>query len=333
MKVGDMTLVNPWFLLLLALIPVYLYWVYGRKSTSSLSMGLPQMTITSIRSWRVVLYRLMPIVLSISFALVVFALARPVETFQKQKITSEGIDIICAVDLSSSMLAKDFEPNRLQASKEVIKEFIEKRPGDRIGLTAFAGESYTACPPTLDHRVLQDFIDGLDFGQIKDGTAIGMGISSSLNRLMDSEATSKIIILITDGKNTSGAVDPLDAADIAQELGIKIYTIGVGTNGQALMPYRNFGGEMKYTYQRVEIDEQLLNAISERTGGVYFRAKNEAELSQIYDYIDDLEKSEFDSNTITRKDDQFFPYLLSGLFGLSIYFGLFSSIFRNLDEL
>lgn len=323
---------NPWFLLGLLALPIYLYYTLAKKNEeSSFTLGLSHFDKGyKHMDWQSILFKFMPILKGLAYAAFIIAMAKPQDSFEKQKINSEGIDIVCAIDLSMSMLAKDFEPDRLTVAKEVIKEFINDRKGDRIGLTAFAGESYTACPPTLDRQVILNFIDGLQYGQIKDGTAIGMGISSSVNRLIDSKAKSKIIILLTDGENNSGVVEPLDAATMAKELGIKIYTIGVGTNGEALMPYPTFSG---YRYRRVpvRIDESLLTEISSLTDGAYFRATNKEELEEIYNHINELEKSNFDSTVITNREDKFHPYAISGLLLLALYYGLGWSLFRNIN--
>ena len=321
---------NPWWFLLLLAMPFYLYLAYA-KSGNKFSLGFPSINadLFSTRNWKKWLYAAMPIIKALAFTLIVLSMARPQLKFQKQKISSEGIDIVMAIDLSQSMLAKDFEPDRLTVAKRVIMEFVQDRPGDRIGLSVFAGESYTASPPTLDHNILLQFIADLTYGQLKDGTAIGMGLSTSLNRLKDSDAKSKIIILVTDGSNNAGVVDPLEAADMASTLGIKVYTVGVGTNGQALMP-SYFNGKTNYRYFDVVIDEALLNEIAQKTGGAYFRATNEKELENIYDMINQLEKSEFDSTTLTRREDRFVVFLRVGLLILLVDFLLRISLFRNI---
>lgn len=326
----NMEFANPWWFLLLLAVPLFLYGAYA-QSSSNFALGFPSINadLFKARNWKKWLLLAMPILKVLGFSFLVMAMARPQLKFQKQKISSEGIDIVIAVDLSLSMLAKDFEPDRLTVAKRVISDFIEDRPSDRIGLSVFAGESYTASPPTLDHRVLQEFISDLTYGQLKDGTAIGMGISTSINRLKDSKAKSKIIILVTDGSNNAGDVDPLDAADMASTLGIKVYTIGVGTNGQALMP-SFFNGKTNYRYFDVVIDEVLLNEIAMKTGGSYFRATNEQELENIYDMINQLEKSEFDSTTLTRREDKFVGFLGIGLILLLIDLLMRMSLFRNI---
>ena len=329
---GNMEFANPYWFLLLVIVPIYLYLTYFKKLKNPFRIGFPEINSSLFmnRTWKEWLYLIMPIIQVLAFSFLVGAMARPQLKFQKQKISSEGIDIIIAVDLSLSMLAKDFDPDRLTVAKGVISNFIQDRPADRIGLTVFAGEGYTASPPTLDHKILLQFLAELNYGQLRDGTAIGMGLSTSINRLKDSKAKSKIVILVTDGSNNAGVVDPLEAADMASTLGIKVYTIGVGSNGQALMPSFAFG-KTTYRYFDVEIDEALLNEIAMKTGGSYFRATNEQELQSIYDMINKLEKSEFDSTTLTRREDRFFPWLLAGLFFFLLQFTLKISLFRNIS--
>ena len=326
----NMVFANPWWLLLALAIPVYLIRAYKKKE-NVFTMGFPSIDVDlfKAKNWKKWLLAAIPIFKALGFLLLITAMARPQLKFQKQKISSEGIDIVIAIDLSLSMLAKDFEPDRLTVAKRVISDFIEDRPSDRIGLSVFAGESYTASPPTLDHTVLQQFIAELTYGQLKDGTAIGMGIGTSINRLKDSDAKSKIIILVTDGSNNAGDVDPVEAADMASTLGIKVYTIGVGTNGQALMP-SFFNGKTNYRYFDVVIDEVLLNEIAQKTGGSYFRATNEEELEDIYEMINQLEKSEFDSTTLTRREDKYVGFLAIGLIFLLVDLILRMSLFRNI---
>ena len=329
---SNIEFVNPWWFILLGLLPVYFFLRYWRNDVTGFSVGLPNVEseFFSFRHWKTRVFRAMPWLKSLVFILLIFAMARPQEKFQKQKISSEGIDIMLAIDLSLSMLAKDFEPDRLTVAKKVITDFIEDRPADRIGLAVFAGEGYTASPPTLDHKVLKQFIADLSYGLLKDGTAIGMGLSTSINRLKDSDAKSKIVILVTDGSNNAGVVDPLEAADMASTLGVKVYTIGVGTNGKALMPSTAFG-KTSYRYYDVEIDEALLTEIAINTGGSYFRATNVTELEEIYDMINKLEKSSFDSTTLVRREDRFHPFLLGSLALCMGYYLLSISWFRNID--
>lgn len=322
---------NPLWLLLLAVIPLYFFFRKKLRKGREFKIAVPEVDKEklSLKNWKTYLYKAMPFLWMAGFTFLTLAMARPQERFQKQKITSDGIDIVMALDLSPSMLAKDFEPNRLTAAREVISEFIKQRPSDRIGLTLFSGESYTASPPTLDHKVLLQFLNDLEYGNLEDGTAIGMGLSTSVNRIKDSKAKSKIVILVTDGSNNSGMVDPMEAAEIATEYGIKVYTIGVGTNGEALFPFR-IGRQIKYRYAPVNIDEELLIKIADETGGAYFRAQDEEELKQIYNKINQLEKSTFDSTTLVRKEDRYHGLLTLGLLFILIHFTCKSTIFRNI---
>lgn len=331
---NNISFAHPWWLLLLGIIPLYFVLRKKLKEGQFFKIGIPEVNKDkiNINNWKSILFKLMPFLFFLGFTLITIAMARPQERFQKQKITSDGIDIVIALDLSLSMLAKDFEPDRLTVAKNVISDFIKGRPSDRIGLTIFAGEGYTASPPTLDHKVLLQFMNDLQYGQIQNGTAIGMGLSTSVNRLKDSEAKSKLVILVTDGSNNSGIVDPLEAADIAATFGVKVYTIGVGTNGEALLP-QFYGNKTVYRYSKVEIDEELLNEIANKTGGNYFRATDEAELKGIYEMINQLEKTEFDSTTLVRREERYHGFLLSGLLFLLIHFGLKSTIFRNIYTL
>lgn len=333
MRLWNVQFQDPWFLLGLILVPLYVYWLYKSKNKQGFAIEMPALDmIPSVQTWKVLLLKTMPWIKSLGWIALILAMARPQYTFQKQTINSEGIDIVIAIDLSLSMLAKDFKPDRLSVAKEVISDFIQQRSGDRIGLTAFAGEGYTACPPTLDHKVIIQFIEGLEYGQIQDGTAIGMGLSTSINRLVESKAKSKIVILVTDGSNNTGMVDPIEAADMAQTLGIKVYTIGVGTNGVAPMPVFTFKG-MQYRNSRVEIDERLLTDIANRTGGVYFRATNEQELAQIYDNINELEKSKFDSTVIAKHEDKYFLFAVLGFFLWTLFFILKITLFKNIQNI
>ncbi len=287
--------------------------------------------IKGISSFRTRLYPFLPILRALSFVAIVCALARPQLTLKEEEIKAEGIDIILVMDISSSMLAQDFQPDRLQVSKEVAKEFVDKREFDRIGLVVFAGESFTQSPLTTDHRVVKDFMDGLQCGMLEDGTAIGMGLASAVNRMKDSEAKSKVVILLTDGVNNSGYIKPLTAAEIAQELETKVYTIGVGTRGQALSPVsRRSDGRYIFGMANVEIDERLLNQIAEMTGGQYYRATDEQSLEAIYAEIDRLEKTEMEITTFKRYSEEFRTFLIFGILLLLIEMLLRISVFKTL---
>jgi Ca-activated chloride channel family protein len=298
---------EPWFLLLLSLIPVFLYLKYKKMRGFELFFPLPTLKgIGKITSWKLRFYKMLPVLRMISYALIVFALARPQLSLKEEQVKAEGIDIMMVLDVSLSMLAKDFEPDRLQAAKRVAIEFVDKRPHDRIGLTVFSGEAFTVCPLTTDREVLNNFIEDLKPGILEDGTALGNGLSSAVNRLKDAKAKSKVAILLTDGVNNRGFVEPVVATELAKEMDVKVYSIGVGTEGMALFPIaRHPDGGFFYDYVRVEIDEALLRNMADATGGRYFRAQNEDELNLIYNEIDQLEKTEVEVRVFKRYSEEF----------------------------
>jgi len=328
----DITFVNPYFLALLALIPFAFIWGRKRRNGRKVNLQMPDLgPIKNIRSLRAMVFPYLDTLRALSFILFVIAFARPQLTLKEEEVKAEGIDIMMIMDISSSMLAQDFKPDRLEVSKKVAIQFVEKRPFDRIGLVVFSGESFTQCPLTTDHRVLKDFLDGLQCGLLEDGTAIGMGLASAVNRLKDSDAKSKVIILLTDGVNNSGYIKPMTAAEIAQELDTKVYTIGVGSVGQALSPIsRRSDGRYVFGMAKVEIDEGLLNEISEMTGGRYYRATDEQSLEAIYAEIDRLEKTEMDINTFKRYSEEYGRFLFLGLILLLSEIVLRHTIFKTL---
>ncbi len=320
---------NPFFLLLLGVVP--LMYLYFKRN---IERNQPRMILSSARAlkemqtWRSRLYPHLIWLKLISLAAMIIALARPQLTLKEEVVTAEGIDIVLVTDISSSMLAQDFEPNRLEVSKRVGKEFVDKRKYDRIGLVVFAGESFTQCPLTTDHRIVKDFIDELQCGMLEDGTAIGMGLASAVNRLKDSEATSKVVILLTDGVNNSGYVKPITAAEIAEEMKVKVYTIGVGSRGQALSPVsRRADGQYVFGLSNVEIDERLMKEISDMTGGQYFRATDQASLESIYEEIDKLEKTKMEVTTFKRYSEEFRKFLWAGIALLLLDWVLRKTIF------
>ena len=329
---SDITFVSPYFLALLALIPIAFLWNRRKREKNSIHLHMPDLEpIKEINSWRSILYPYLNIIKGLAFALFVIALARPQLTLKEEEVKAEGIDIMMIMDISSSMLAQDFKPDRLEVSKKVAIQFVDKRPYDRIGLVVFSGESFTQCPLTTDHRVLKDFLDGLQCGLLEDGTAIGMGLASAVNRLKDSEAKSKVIILLTDGVNNSGYIKPMTAAEIAQELETKVYTIGVGSVGQALSPIsRRSDGRYVFGMAKVEIDEGLLNQISDMTGGKYYRATDEQSLEAIYAEIDRLEKTEMDITTFKRYSEEYGRFLSLGLVLFLLEVVLRHSLFKTL---
>lgn len=265
-----------------------------------------------------------------ALALLIMAMARPQSQSAWEDITKEGIDIVISFDVSASMLAKDFEPDRLEASKRVAIDFIDERPNDRIGLVIYEGEAFTQCPLTTDHRVLKDLFREVKTGLIEGGTAIGMGLATAVNRLKESDAKSRVIILLTDGVNNSGSIPPLTAAEIAKEFGVRVYTIGVGTKGKALSPVAIYpNGKYKYDYVDVEIDEELMQEVAEITGGQYFRATDARKLEQIYDSIDQLEKTRIEVTQHSKKHEEYFWFATLGLCILGLEFLLRTTLFRT----
>jgi Ca-activated chloride channel family protein len=300
------TYAEPLYLWLLLIIPAMIafYVLRQQKTSASLSMpGLNQFENAGT-TFRHYLRHILFALRTIAVAVLIIVLARPQKTDKFQNVTTEGIDIMLALDISGSMLARDFKPDRLEASKNVATEFISGRPYDRLGLVVFSGESFTQCPLTTDHAVLINLLREIQSGMIEDGTAIGNGLATAINRIKDSEAKSKVIILLTDGVNNRGEIAPSTAADIAKTYGIRVYTIGVGTRGTAPYPVQTPFG-VQYQNMPVEIDEAILKDIASKTGGNYFRATDNDKLVQVYSEIDKLEKSKIDVHQFTRKEEKF----------------------------
>jgi Ca-activated chloride channel homolog len=271
----------------------------------------------------------------LALTLLLIGLARPQLGEGQAKVRASGIDIVVAIDLSGSMAAEDFElkgeqVNRLIIAKDVLEKFVRKRENDRIGLVAFAGRAYIASPLTLDHDFLLHNLDRLNLGSLEDGTAIGSAISAAVNRLRDIEAKSKIVVLMTDGQNNAGKIPPATAAEAAQTLGIRIYTIGVGTRGIARTPYQNVFGQKTYIDQKVDIDEEMLTKIAAMTGGKYYRAENSAGFRRIYDEIDQLEKTEVEVQKYQRYRELFPYFVLAGLVILLLEIILSNTVWRRL---
>ena len=264
-------------------------------------------------NWRVYGQWLSPILLWTGYALVVLALARPQYEHTTVEREAEGIDIAMVVDMSSSMKAEDLDPNRFEASRRVVSDFIDKRVSDRIGLVAFARKSFTVCPPTLDYRLLKQLLRDLEMDMIEDGTAIGMGLSTAINRLKESRAESKVIILLTDGQNNAGEIDPVTAAELALTYDIKIYTIGAGSRGTAPYPVNDPIFGQQYRNVEVNIDEEMLKNIADMTDGRYYRANDTEELESIYDEIDKLERTEIEEMIFTDYEDLYPRFLLPGV--------------------
>ena len=320
----DLEFQNPEFLWLLVLIPVmaYFFYISSNKRKSFMKFS----SITDFKpSLKSKLHPFLDIMRLLTIFFIILSIARPQELSNsvRSKSTS-GIDIVIAVDISSSMLAQDLKPNRLEALKSVATEFINDRQNDRIGLVIYAGESYTKTPVTSDKTIIIKSLNDIVFdGIIQDGTAIGMGLATSVNRLKESKAKSKVIILLTDGVNNSGFIDPSTAADLASNYGIKTYTIGLGSNGNALAPIAlNPDGSFRFGMTKVEIDEQLLEEIASKTGGLYFRATNNKSLQDIYDEINKLEKTEVEEIRYSDAEEKyrFFIFIALGLIFVDFFF-------------
>lgn len=310
-----MSWANPEWLWLLVLIPVLIgvtLWRHFKKSQPKLTFSqLPSGKIT--RGWRTYGIWLAPLLKWGAIALAILALARPQLKNTTVERHAEGIDIVLVLDISTSMRAEDLKPNRFQAARKVAISFINNRRSDRIGLVAFAGNSYTVVPPTLDYDLLKKLLMEVKMGVIKDGTAIGMGIATAVNRLKNSKAKSKVIVLYTDGQNNAGKIDPVTAADLASSFGIKIYTIGVGTHGTAPYPVHSPIFGTRYQQVEVNIDEEMLTQIAQMTGGQYFRATDNEALQEIYDHINDLETTKIEEIIYTETKDVYLRFLLPAL--------------------
>ena len=331
-----MKFANQEYLFLLLLIIPYILWyvLYRKKTEPTLRMSDTFAFRYAPKSWKV---RLMPLQLLLRilvFVLVVLILARPQTSNSWKSKTVEGIDIMLAMDVSTSMLAEDLKPNRIEAAKNVAAEFIAGRPNDNIGLTIFAGEAFTQCPMTIDHSSLLNLLhnvrtDIAAVGLIEDGTAIGMGLANAVSRLKDSKAKSKVVILLTDGSNNRGDLSPMTAAEIAKSLGIRVYTIGVGTNKTAPYPMPVAGG-VQYVNIPVEIDSKTLSEIAAATDGDFYRATNTRELQQIYKEIDQLEKSKLNVKNFSKKYEAYQPFALAAVILLLLEILLRVTIFRRI---
>lgn len=322
---------NPEFFWLLLALPIAVLWYLWKRKQEVASLK-----ISSTRGFRVnsLLPKLKPLLFVmrlLALSAIIVAMARPqTEDISTRTKTTRGIDIVMAIDVSSSMLARDLKPNRLSALKEVAADFIRQRPNDRIGLVVYAGESYTKTPITSDKSIVLDALKEITYGELTDGTAIGMGLATSVNRLKESKSVSKVIILLTDGVNNSGFIEPQTAADLAIEFDIKTYTIGLGTNGNALSPIAyNEDGSFRYGMRQVEIDEELLQDIANTTGGRYFRATDNEKLEAIYDEINKLEKTEIEEFKYYKYEEKFRPWVLLAGALLILEWLMRMSVFRS----
>ena len=323
---------NPEFLWLLLLIPFIIFFMYFFRFKKVSNLKISSFDNFKTKSLKSKLYPLLNTLRIISIVLVIIALSRPQEISNSSRTrTSSGIDIVIAVDISSSMLAQDLKPNRLEALKSVASEFINDRINDRIGLVIYAGESYTKTPVTSDKEVVINSLSEISFdGIIDDGTAIGMGLATSVNRLKDSKAKSKVIILLTDGVNNSGFIDPKIATELAREFQIKTYTIGLGSNGSARAPIGILpNGDFQYGLTKVEIDELLLKEIANKTGGLYFRATDARRLQEIYDEINKLEKTEIEEMKFYNYNEKYRIFAIISLTILAFHWLMKNLIFKS----
>lgn len=324
---------NPEFFWLLLLIPLVASWYFVVRKKNTATLTVP--SIKGFKAEQSLLPKLKPLLYVLrllAFTLLIVALARPRNVAVSKKIkTNRGIDIVMAIDVSASMLARDLKPNRLEALKKVATEFVNKRPNDRIGIVVYAGESFTQTPITSDKGIVKRTISEIKWGQLEGGTAIGMGLGSAVNRLKDSKAKSKVIILLTDGVNNSGFIDPKTATELAKELEIKVYTIGIGTNGMADFPYSKnpSTGQLQFRKQQVEIDEDLLKHIAIETEGKYFRATNNTNLKAIYDEINKLEKTKIEEFKYYNYQENYRLFVLIALGLLVFEYILKKTIFKS----
>jgi Ca-activated chloride channel family protein len=326
---------DPWFLFLLPLVVALM--VYAKKRESQPSVLFPSKNLYSdlTHTFKVRLNKSLIILRIAALLLIVLALCRPQSVIEETKIETEGIDIVLAIDTSTSMLAEDFtlgrkRENRLEVVKDVVKDFINRRQSDRIGIVAFASRAYTVSPLTLDYEWLTHNLERVKIGIIEDGTAIGSGLSAALNRLKDTDAKSKVIILLTDGRNNAGSIPPLTAAEASSALGIKVYTIGAGAKGMAPYPARDMFGNKVYQSVKIDIDDETLKKIADKTGAEYFRATDTESLKDIYQQIDELEKTKIEETGYREYKELFHLFLLPGLLLLFIEIIFSNTILRRI---
>lgn len=331
MKTSSFEFTHPHLLWLLLIIPFLAFWMFYSDAKSQAKLTISHSQQNGKPNIYQYLYGLIKVLPLVAIALLIVGLARPrnVGVTTKSK-KNKGIDIVMAMDVSGSMLARDLKPNRLEALKKVAEKFVDKRLNDRIGVVLYAGESYAKTPITSDKNIVKRTIKSIEYGGIEDGTAIGMGLGSAVNRLKESKAKSKVIILLTDGVNSAGSVDPKLATELAVGLNIKVYTIGIGTNGMAEVPYaKDNNGRLIYRSAQVEIDEDLLKQIADRTGGQYFRATSNNKLSTIYDEIDKLEKTEIEEFKYYNYDELYRPIVGLALLLMALQFVLKNTLFKS----
>ena len=326
-----MTFANKYIFLLLALVVVYIIWYIRKHNNIEPSVRVSDTSPYAAvgKTWREWLVHVPFVLRVVTLTMIVIVLARPQSSDNWQNTEIEGIDIMMTIDVSTSMLSEDLKPNRLEAAKDVAAQFINGRPNDNIGLTIFAGESFTQCPLTVDHEVLLNLFKNVQCGLVEDGTAIGLGIANAVTRLKDSKAKSKVIILLTDGTNNAGAVSPLTAAAIAKQFGIRIYTIGVGTNGEAPYPFQTAMG-IRYQNIPVEIDEQVLREIASTAGGEYFRATSNSKLKEVYEEIDKLEKTKLNVKQYSKRQEEYQWFALAAFLCILLEVLLRNSVLKKI---
>lgn len=324
----NITFGQPWFLILLVLIPVLIWWYAVKNNRRQGTIIVSDISVTGLTTWKTALRHLLFMCRLLAVVLIILALARPQTMFEEQHAEGEGVDIVLCIDVSGSMTAQDLTPNRLEAAKKVAIDFVNKRLTDRIAVVIFSGESFTQCPLTTDHAVLVSAIENIRNGLLEDGTAIGSGLGTSVDRLRTSKSKSKVVILLTDGENNGGLIDPQTAKEIAKAFQVKVYTIGVGTDGYAPQPVNTPMGVMMQQ-GKVSIDEKLLKEIANETGGKYFRAKDNEGLTGIYDEINGLEKSKVEISSRTRYSEKFYPFVMAALALLFLEILLKFTVFRK----
>src|ERR1700751_4098910 len=332
-NITDVTFADKDFFWLFLLLPVMIGWYIFKLKTQEAEIQYSSLSnLGNIKSsLKANLRHLIFFFRIIVVSMLILVLARPQSRSSWKDVKTEGIDIVLSLDISYSMLAKDFKPNRLEAAKEVAKEFIDIRTNDRIGLVIFGGEAFTQCPLTTDHTVIKNLFEDVNAGMLAQGTAIGLGIADAVARVKDSKAKSKVVILLSDGVNNVGEIAPLTAADIAKTFGVRVYTIGVGTKGKALTPVAMFpNGQMEYDYVDVDIDENTMTKIAEETGGKYFRATDNESLRTVYKEIDKMEKTIISEKSFSNKSEHFLPFAIAAALFLLLEFVIKKTVIRSL---
>jgi Ca-activated chloride channel family protein len=325
---NDITFAHPLVFLLLALVPVMIWWYVIKYNRRQGAIIISDNSARGLSSWKTSLRHLPFVFRLLAIIAIIIAMAKPQTMFEEQNMEGEGVDIVLCIDVSGSMTAQDLKPNRLEAAKNVAIDFVNRRPTDRIGVVIFSGESFTQCPLTTDKRVLVSAIENIRNGLLEDGTAIGSGLGTSVDRLRSSKSKSKVVILLTDGENNGGLIDPQTAKEIAKAFQVKVYTIGVGTDGYAPQPQNTPMGVVMAN-SKVSIDEKLLKEIARETGGNYFRAKDNEGLTGIYDEIDKLERSKVEITSRTRYTEKFFPFIVAALAFLFLEMLLKLTVFKK----